>query len=502
MNKNNMPDNLYTGKQVSELDRRAIEDRGIDAYTLMQRAGKSAFDLLQERWPQTTNIWVLCGSGNNGGDGLVVARLARDAGLNEQVLLLPEPQRLSGAAKQALDDYKGAGGEPLALSNEVMERLFREADVVVDALLGTGLDRPVEGDCHRLIEVLHHIAARKVAIVSLDLPSGLHADTGEVMGSAVQADATISFIGLKLGLVTGAGPYYAGDLFFNDLSVPADIYKDLEPRARRITDGLRRKCLKPRNRVAHKGQHGRVLCVGGDYGMGGAIRLAAEAAIRSGSGLVSVATRPEIAASLSQARPELMASGLADGQAVIEMAEKADVLVLGPGLGQGAWGRSLWTRSLTIERPLVMDADGLNFLAGDSRKRDYWILTPHPGEAARLLGTKTAAIQADRPAAVDALLEKFGGTVVLKGPGTLVKTEGGVLHVCTEGNPGMAVGGMGDLLSGIIAALLAQGLTAENAACLAVYIHSRAADEAAAKLGQRGLLPSDLWPWLRRLLNP
>ncbi len=501
MNKNN-PVSLYTAEQVRELDRLAIEEHGLDAYGLMQAAAKVAYALIPQYWPQATNLWLLCGAGNNGGDALVMARLAREAGHNEQVLLMCDAGRLEGAAKQALDDYQDAGGQPLDPSAEVLEKLFREADVVVDGLLGTGLSRPVEGDFHKLITLLQRMSARKVGVLSLDVPSGLHADNGAVMGVAVKADVTISFIGLKLGLFTGAAPSYTGKIEFSDLQVPADIYKAVPPRAKRMTDHARRKLLVPRSRIAHKGNHGRVLCVGGDYGMGGAIRLAAEAALRCGAGLVTVATRPEAAAAMSQSRPELMAVGLTDGQGVIELGENADVMLLGPGLGQVAWGRSMWTRSLTVKCPLLIDADGLNFLVGYGNKRDDWILTPHPGEAARLLGTTSEQVQADRPAAIDALLEKFGGTVVLKGPGTLVKTQGGELHVCDAGNPGMAVGGMGDLLSGVIIALLAQGLSAENAACVGVYIHARAADEAAAKLGERGLLPSDLWPWLRMLINP
>lgn len=501
MNKN-MPAVLYRAEQVRELDRRAIEDQGIDGYALMQRAAAAAFALLQQQWPEARQIWLLCGPGNNGGDGLVMARLAREAGLAERVLLLAEPGSLNGAARQAYDDYCGAGGEPSPLEPAILKVMHGQADVVVDAMLGTGLTRPVEGDFRIAIDLLERMALRKVGILAVDVPSGLNADTGDVMGAAVRAHCTISFIGMKLGLVTGQGPAYSGALHFDDLGIPAGVYQDLPPAALSLANPMRRRLLPTRSRVAHKGDHGRVLCVGGDYGTTGAIRLAAEAALRSGAGLVAVATRPEAAAAMAQACPELMAAGLADGQAVVDMAKSADIMLVGPGLGQTAWGRSLWTRSLSVRHPMVVDADGLNFLANEPVQRDNWVLTPHPGEAARLLNCKTAEIQADRPAAVDKLLNKYHGTIVLKGAGTLIRSQDGPLHVCTLGNPGMATGGMGDVLGGIITGLLAQGLGFEDAACLGVYLHARAADDAAAQLGERGLLPTDLWPWLRRLINP
>ena len=502
MKNKHLPVALYSADQVKEIDRRAIEAYGIAAYTLMQRAAAAAFSLLEQYWLQTQHLWVLCGSGNNGGDGLVLARLARESGYKETVVLLCEPESLQGAAKQALDDYLAAGGQPLSMSPETMDRLVSEADVVVDALLGTGLTRPVTGDYLQLIDAVQCMSAAGVGLLSLDIPSGLHADTGAVMGAAIQADHTVSFIGLKLGLLTGAGPACTGELHFSNLDVPVAVYDDISPAALRMTDALRCDSLKSRSRIAHKGNHGRVICVGGDYGTSGAIRLAAEAALRTGAGLVSVATRPDVAIAMAQARPELMAMGASDAAAITQQAAAADVMVLGPGLGQGVWGQALFLAALSFDKALVLDADGLNLLVGHELKRHNWILTPHPGEAARLLATTTAKVQANRAAAVDALLEKFGGTVVLKGAGTLIRTVGGMLHLCSEGNPGMAVGGMGDVLSGIIAGLLAQGLDAETAACLGVYVHACAGDKAAAELGERGLLPSDLLPHLPALLNP
>ncbi|MGB1579999.1 MAG: NAD(P)H-hydrate dehydratase, partial [Nevskiales bacterium] len=325
---------------------------------------------------------------------------------------------------------------------------------------------------------------------------------GAVLGRAVLADACISFIGLKLGLVTGQGPAHCGDLYFDDLAVPREVYADDSPLALCITDKLRTDCLPRRTRTAHKGLHGHVHCLGGDHGTAGAIRIAAEAALRSGAGLVSVSTQPNAANSLVQACPELMASGFVPDAVLHQHASSADLLLLGPGLGQRDWGQQLWGQALALNKPMLVDADGLNLLAQNPMHRDNWVLTPHPGEAARLLGCDTRQVQADRPAAVRALQTKYGGVIVLKGAGSLVLGPDGQLHVCRQGNPGMAVGGMGDLLAGIITGLWAQGIDMTVAARLGVYLHAVAADRAAADLGERGLLPTDLFAYLRALLNP
>jgi NAD(P)H-hydrate epimerase len=236
--------------------------------------------------------------------------------------------------------------------------------------------------------------------------------------------------------------------------------------------------------------------------MAGAIRLAAEACLRAGAGLVSVATRKEHAGEMTQARPELMCRGVEDQEGLQPLLERATVLAIGPGLGRGAWGRALWEKARQCGLPMVVDADALNLLAGKPMPAGQWILTPHPGEAARLLQTTNAAIQADRPAAVAAIAERYSGVAVLKGAGTLVQGVKGPPHICTAGNPGMAAGGMGDLLCGVIAGLLAQRLDLLQAARIGVHVHARAGDLAAQTAGERGLLPTDLLPYVRQLVNP
>ena len=496
----------YSAVQVRELDRRAIEEQGIDGYVLMQRAALAAWNLLQERWPEAKSLWVLCGPGNNGGDGLVLARLAKQAGYAVELILAADADRYQGAAKQALDDWLAADGEIHCASDEQLARMRSQADVIVDGLLGTGLSRPVTGQFETLINAVNQAAGEGVAVLALDIPSGLGADTGAVMGVAIQATACITFIGAKLGLVTGQGPACCGALYFDDLAVPREVYANCPPLAARITDDLRQACLTRRDRTAHKGAHGHLHCLGGDHGTSGAIRIAAEAALRTGAGLVSVSTRAQAAACMAQARPELMASGFELDAGLPEHAASAHVLLVGPGLGQGDWGQQLWRQALALNKPMLVDADGLNLLAKAPEHRDNWVLTPHPGEAARLLACDSRQVQADRVAAIRALQEKYGGVVVLKGAGTLVLGPDGQIHVCTQGNPGMAVGGMGDLLAGIIAGLwvqgIDQGMDMYQAAQLGVYLHACAADKAAAELGERGLLPTDVFAYMRPLLNP
>jgi NAD(P)H-hydrate epimerase len=263
---------------------------------------------------------------------------------------------------------------------------------------------------------------------------------------------------------------------------------------------LRKPPLPSRSRIAHKGDCGRVLLVGGDEGYSGAIRLAGEAALRSGAGLVTVATRAVHAPFLNHGRPELMVRAVETPAQLLPLLAPADVCVIGPGLGQHPWGRALFEACLAADTPLVVDADGLNVLAQQPQQRADWVLTPHPGEAARLLGCDTATIAADRFAAVTALQQRYGGVWVLKGAGSLVADARGIA-VSTTGNPGMASGGMGDVLAGMIGGLWGQGLSAAHATALAVYVHGEAADDLAQQLGERGLLASDLLPAIRRCLN-
>jgi len=367
-------------------------------------------------------------------------------------------------------------------------QVLTDADVIIDALLGTGFSGALEGQWGALVDAAN---AAPAPVLSIDIPSGLAADTGQVEGSAMQAELTVTFIGHKPGLYTGEGPACCGEIVFDDLGVPAGVYARVAPCARLDNGQTPNPFPAPRRRTAHKGDFGHVLVIGGDHGMNGAARLAGEAALRSGAGLVSLATRQAHAASLAAACPELMCHGIETAAGLKPLLARADVVVAGPGLGRSEWAQQLLSATLESAQPLVLDADALNLLAGEPLTRADWILTPHPGEAARLLATTTAEIQADRLAAGQALQARWHGTVVLKGAGTLVCAADALPVICATGNPGMAAAGMGDVLSGITAALLAQGLSQARAAQAAVILHGAAGDRA-ARQGERGRLARDL----------
>ena len=490
---NALPASVFSAAQVRAMDAHAIERLGIPGYTLMGRAGEAALDCLTRHWPAARRVLVLCGAGNNAGDGYVVARLAAASGLAVTVAALSEPTRLHGDAARAYADFREAGGTTVGFSPS----LLPDADVIVDGMLGTGLDREVGGAYADCIRALGEARCR---VLALDLPSGLNADTGAVMGCAVSAAQTISFVGLKSGLFLGAGPDHAGELSFAGLGIDPAVASG-EPVLRRVEDGLLASLLPPRRRGAHKGDHGRVLVVGGGPGMPGAARLAAEAALRVGAGLVTVATWPAHVAAIVAGRPEVMCRGIEQPAEVRALMAAADVVAVGPGLGQSDWSRELLEAVLASGRRLVVDADALNLLSQSPWRGADWVLTPHPGEAARLLGTSAAAVQADRLGTLRSLADRFGGTVVLKGACSLVTGPSGEAWVCDAGNPGMATAGMGDVLTGTIAGLAAQGLPLEQAAVAGVRVHARAGD-LAARRGVRGLIASDLMEALRACVNP
>ena len=484
---------LYRAEQLREFDRRAIQEHGIPGYTLMTRAATAALGELRAQWPRAQRIVVVCGAGNNAGDGYVLARLARATGLEATVLWLREPHELQGDAQTAWTDADAAG---VGMQRFTASGL-QDADIVVDAVLGIGLERPLSDEWAAAVAAINTAAA---PVLALDVPSGLQADTGAVPGVAVRAALTVSFIAPKLGLFTGAGADHVGQVRSANLDLPASVFDGTAPAAWQIDAAFLRTLLPPRRRTCHKGDFGHVLVVGGRPGLSGAARLAAEAAARSGAGWVSVATHPAHANTINTGRSELMCHAVNSAEALEPLLARATVVAVGPGLGRDRWAETLLAELWDSPVPLILDADALNLLAQAPRRREAWILTPHPGEAARLLGTTAAAVQADRPAAAAALQARFGGVVVLKGNGTLI-SDGRRVRLSPAGNPGMASAGMGDVLTGIIAGLVAQGLALPEAAAAGVVAHGLAGD-AAARTGERGLLAGDLLPELRQLLNP
>lgn len=486
-----LPANIYSVAAVRETDRTTIEDHGVPGYTLMTRAGAAAVAEARARFPDAQRWQVICGAGNNAGDGYVVARLAALDGIAVSVLTLVDPGRLQGDAATAYGDFAAEGGVVVPWEGQ----LDREADLLIDGLLGSGLERDVTGD---FADAVTAINAHHAPVLALDIPTGLHGDSGRILGCAVRADLTVTFVGLKTGLFLGDGPDCRGELRFAGLEIP-DSYRDgIEPAFRRIDDAMFSAALPRRPRGGHKGDHGHVLIIGGGEGMPGAVRLAGEAALRCGAGLVSIATHPSHASLLVASRPELMSHAVADAGDLEPLLERADVVAFGPGLGTSAWARDLYARVASLSRPTVWDADALNLLAEEPRQAENRVITPHPGEAGRLLGRSAAAIQEDRAGALAALQARYGGTVVLKGAGSLVSAQP-VPYLCSGGNPGMGSAGMGDVLTGVIAALMGQGVAA--AAAIGVEAHARAGDRAAAG-GERGLLATDVLDQLRAVVNP
>ena len=482
---------LYRTAQLRELDRRAIEIYGISAEELMRRAGAAAWQALLSHWPEARHIVVFAGTGNNAGDGYVLAAAAMGAKRRVTVLHLGDTEHLSAAAGAARARYLSAKGH----EEPFHEVLPADADVIVDALFGIGLSRSLEGRWREAVEFINHCDR---PVLALDIPSGLNADTGVIMGTAVCATVTVTFLGMKAGLVTGEGPACAGKIQFAALQIPPQIYADLVPLARCINDAETR--LPRRPRAAHKGRFGHVLVIGGDRGMGGAVRLSAEAALRSGAGLVTVATHPAHVAGMLAGLPEAMVHGMETAGDVVPLMARATVIAIGPGLGRDDWGRTLLARALDTPLPLVVDADALNLLAAHPVARGQWVLTPHPGEAGRLLKLSTEVVQADRYQAAVQLAEHFRGVAVLKGAGSIVTTSDETPAVCLHGNPGMAAPGMGDVLTGVIAALIAQGLSLPDAARAGVCLHALAGDQA-AQAGERGLTARDLIAALRSVVN-
>ncbi len=484
-----LPEKLFTAAQVREMDRIAIEEKGIAGGLLMRRAGAAVFEQIRLRWPKIRRLAIFCGGGNNAGDGYVVAGMALAAQYQVIVFAVVDPERLHGDALIMCREFIDAGGRIVPFQ----ARYPLTGYIVVDALLGTGLDRNVGGDFAAAIEMINISAC---PVIAIDIPSGLNADTGRVMSTAVKAACTVSFIGLKQGLFTGEAAEYCGDRVFSRLQIPEDVTADILPSAKLAA----KPSLPIRHRCAHKGRFGHVVLVGGDSGYTGAIKLAAEASLRCGAGLVSVATREAHCHLINCCRPEIMSHGVETAEQLNELLKKASVAVIGPGLGQSSWAKVMYSAVMTTGVDCVADADALNLLAKMPERLQNRILTPHPGEAARLLSCSTVDIEKDRFAAIKELQLRYGGVVLLKGAGSLVKGNGD-LFVSITGNPGMASGGMGDVLSGMIAALLAQGMSLEKATLTAAYTHGEAADLVAAKEGERGMLASDLLPIIRQLLN-
>ena len=488
-----LPSTLYSAEAIRNLENIAIKEYNIAGYELMKRAGKVLFNYFQDKYPLAKHVTVFCGSGNNAGDGYIFAWLAMQAKLKVSVVSLVGINKLQGDAKFAWKEWHARGHQKVECSDELLQK----SDVIIDALLGTGLSRDVGGEWAETIEAINNSGK---PVISVDIPSGLYADTGRVAGCAIRATATMTFIGLKKGLFTHDGVDYCGELLFESLGLPAKIYSKQSAQAHLLNWPQLQASLKVRTANTHKHQCGHLLILGGDRGMPGAVRMAAEAALRCGAGLVTVVSHGHHAPVILATQPEIMSLASVDGHVPGELLSSVDAILVGPGLSDSLWSKNLLSSALDSDVPKVIDAGALRLLDQENGRRDDWILTPHPGEAAFLLGDTSSCIQDSRFSSVELLQQKYGGHIILKGAGSLVQSPGVLAQLSPYGNPGMASAGMGDVLAGVLGALLVQGYEMQSACRLGVCMHSIAADIAAAK-GQIGLLASDLYPHLRQLIN-
>jgi ADP-dependent NAD(P)H-hydrate dehydratase / NAD(P)H-hydrate epimerase len=512
---------IVTAEVMRALDRRAMDEGGIPGVVLMENAGRAVFEFLAERFSPLRGrpFRVVCGTGNNGGDGFVTARHLLLAGALPTVSLIGDDARISGDARVHYEIMRRVGVEvaPLPPRPPGPQSWGYDGCVKVDALFGTGFSGAPRPEAAAAITWMNSAPLPTIAV---DIPSGVDSDTGATPGEAVRADATVTFAYPKLGQFLLPGADLVGELIVRDIGFAWDAVPCDTPFRWLRREGLRG-LLTKRPRESHKGLYGHVLIVGGSRGMSGAPTLAAKAALRTGAGLVTVAApesaQPIIAGKVDEAMtvPVTEADGSlceASFEAIASAARRATVLCLGPGATQLSEAQALLRRvAREVDLPVVIDADGLNALTQQPdclmRRAAPTVLTPHPGECARLLDLSTDEVQAERVEAVRAAAKKFHAVVVLKGARTLVcdrrAPQGDVLPISvnTTGNPGMATGGSGDALTGVIGALMGQGLGAYEAACLGAYVHGRAGDLAAEVTGERGLLPTDLINALPRALR-
>ncbi len=474
---------LYDAAASRAADAAAMTQIPVPGYELMQRAADAAFASLLQHYPGTAFITVFCGKGNNAGDAYLVAERAHRYGLEVQLIAVVDPAELTGDAALAYRDAVGAGVEVATEPDAIV------GEVIIDGLLGTGLNGAPREPFKSAISTIN---ALPQPVLSIDIPSGVSADTGAVYGEAVRADVCVSFITRKIGLYTGAGVSHAGIREFARLGVPDGCYAAL--------DGVplltwRPEMLPELDANTYKHRQGHVLVVGGDHNMPGAVCLAAEAALRAGAGMVTVATRPQHAAAIVARVPEAMVIDAAEADAVLD---RCDLVALGPGLGREQWGEDVYRWAAAAAKPTVLDADGLHWLsAAGSWPGGPLVMTPHVAEAAKLIGVDAAEVQQNRLQSAAELRQRYAACGVLKGAGSIVFTPDN-LAVVAHGNPGMATAGMGDVLTGVVAGLLApaaddaEGRAWHAALHQAVALHSAAADVAAGTVGMRSLLAGDV----------
>lgn len=504
------PMEILTAEQMQRVDRRAEEEHGIPATTLMDNAGREVAHAILDMagGGPPSRILILCGKGNNGGDGITAGRHLAAAGVRARVVLLASAAELKGAAEWALSTARSEGLQVEEVADDAgwksLRRTVPEHDLLVDALLGTGTRGSARG---RILEAIQAVNSSGSDVIAVDVPSGLSGSSAEVPGPCVEARVTLALAAMKIPLALPPACHHAGEVRVLDIGIPRAAMAAEKVELQWADAGLVSRLIPRRPRASHKGSYGHVLVLAGSRGKSGAAVLMARACLRSGAGLVTVAApasaQPLVAAAVPEAMTEALAEtpqGTLSGEAldrVLSMAAARDVLAAGPGLGTDPGTSQVVLAALeACDLPVVVDADALNILAASGNVfpalSTRAVLTPHPGEAARLLGRTADRIQEDRPASARDLSRATGCTVLLKGYRSLVATPSGTLWVNPTGNPGMATGGTGDVLAGIVAAWLGQGLAPADAAVLSTHVHGLAGDLAARDKGEIGMTAGDL----------
>ncbi|MBW1982719.1 MAG: NAD(P)H-hydrate dehydratase [Deltaproteobacteria bacterium] len=510
---------VVTAEEMTAMDRAAIDTLGIPGVVLMENAGKGAAEVLQNHFPhlEGKRLLVVAGGGNNGGDGFVIARHLWQQRLDVVVCCLKEPEAYRGDARTNLTIIQRLG-VPIEVRTRAdgitaLRPLVESADLIVDAIFGTGLNAPVRGYYRDVIELINGAAA---AVLAVDLPSGLHASTGLPLGVCIRADVTATFGLAKVGQLITPGCTFVGDLQVVDIGLPRSVTEAAPPPMVVLDEAEVASLVQPRPMTSHKGSFGHVLVVAGSVGKSGAAAMTGLGAARAGAGLVTVAVPASLNPVLEVKLTEVMTEPLPEtpAQTISEAAwarlqqllANKQALALGPGLSMHEETRSLVCK--LVEQggcPLVVDADGVNSLAGQlavlERAQAPLVLTPHPGEMGRLVGLEAAAVQEQRLELSRSFSRKYGVTLVLKGARTIVAHRDGRVAINVNGNPGLASGGSGDVLTGLIAGFLAQGLAAFEAACLGVFCHGAAADQAKEHLGCQGMIATDLLEQIPKVLS-
>lgn len=542
---------LYTAAQTKLIDQTAIAQQfDSDGFILMQKAGQVAFNNIKHRYTNIKKLIIFCGQGNNGGDGFIIGKLAAQHNYSVDIYFLGNHDKQTNDSAKAYNDYfKYVDNEKIKLftgldqlpvipdmdpatiklaQSSSRNCLDRGDNILyIDALLGTGLRKAPEGDYKKAVDYIN----QQENIFAIDIPSGLDSNTGVAYTPCVKANSTISFIGLKQGLLTADGPDYCGNIYFDNLGVDKAIYKQVENSSYLITDDWIKttisKYLPKRHKNSHKHKFGHILAIGGDTGMPGAITMAGLAAMRSGAGLTTLLTNSKHSSEISQQYLELMVCGVdeymdLEQDKISNLLHKSNVIVIGPGLGTSKWSKNIFnfvfdyileSKSLNLHA-VIIDADGLRHLADyfteNNKVKNFTkllnklVITPHPGEANYLLSKvqqRDSNVSLDRFTSVKNLAGYYNAIAILKGVGSLICAPESKPYLCNLGNPGMATAGMGDILTGVIAGLCAQDVPVLEATIIAVYVHAKAGDLQAEKYGERGLIATDILNEVRGLLN-